>query len=65
MRMDDYRHDDFTWYGPAGIGSTRGVDGFRAYHQGPFLEAFLDRAVEMRVIDVFERLAATPRSLRR
>jgi predicted ester cyclase len=43
MGMDDYWHEDFTWYGPAGIGTTRGVDGFQDYHQGPWLEAFPDR----------------------
>jgi predicted ester cyclase len=43
MGMDDYWHDDFMWYGPAGIGTTRGIDGFQTYHQGPFLEAFPDR----------------------
>jgi len=43
MGMDDYWHEDFTWYGPAGIGTTRGIDGFQDYHQGPFLEAFPDR----------------------
>ena len=31
------------WYGPTGIGSTRGLYGFRKYHQRPFLTAFPDR----------------------
>jgi predicted ester cyclase len=43
MEMDEYWHDDFMWYGPAGIGTTRGVDGFQQFHQGPWLEAFPDR----------------------
>jgi predicted ester cyclase len=43
MGMEEYWHDDFMWYGPAGIGTTRGIDGFQEYHQGPFLEAFPDR----------------------
>lgn len=37
---------DFLWYGPAGIGTTRGIDGFRTHHQGPFLTAFPDRVVD-------------------
>jgi predicted ester cyclase len=43
MGMERYWHEDFMWYGPAGIGSTRGIDGFQDFHQGPFLEAFPDR----------------------
>ncbi|SNR66723.1 ester cyclase [Halorubrum vacuolatum] len=43
MRMDQYWHEDFMWYGPAGIGTTRGINGFQEYHQGPFLDAFPDR----------------------
>jgi predicted ester cyclase len=43
MGMERYWHEDFMWYGPAGIGTTRGIDGFQAYHQAPFLEAFPDR----------------------
>jgi len=45
MGMEEYWHEDFAWYGPAGIGSTRGIDGFQEFHQGPFLEAFPDREV--------------------
>lgn len=37
-------HPDFMWYGPAGIGTTRGLEEFRAHHQIPFLEGFPDRA---------------------
>jgi len=43
MGMEEYWHEDFMWYGPAGIGSTRGLNGFREYHQNPFLKAFPDR----------------------
>jgi len=43
MGMERFWHEDFTWYGPAGTGTTRGIDGFQDYHQGPFLEAFPDR----------------------
>lgn len=35
--------ENFLWYGPAGIGSTRAMHGFRAHHQIPFLRAFPDR----------------------
>ncbi|MDT3437163.1 ester cyclase [Haloarcula sp. 1CSR25-25] len=43
MRMEEYWHEDFMWYGPAGIGTTRGIDGFQEFHQGPWLKAFPDR----------------------
>lgn len=33
----------FAWYGPAGIGTTFGLDGFQRHHQIPFLVAFPDR----------------------
>ncbi|WP_435186567.1 ester cyclase [Halobellus sp. EA9] len=45
MGMEEYWHEDFMWYGPAGIGSTRGIDGFQEFHQNPFLQAFPDREV--------------------
>jgi predicted ester cyclase len=45
MGMERYWHEEFMWYGPAGIGTTRGIDGFREYHQNPFLEVFPDREV--------------------
>ena len=54
MGMDEYWHEDFMWYGPAGIGSTRGIDGFQAYHQEPFLEAFPDREADSDDIRVAE-----------
>lgn len=38
-----YWSDDFMWYGPSGIGTTRALKGFRAHHQIPFLRAFPDR----------------------
>ncbi|MDT3437169.1 ester cyclase [Haloarcula sp. 1CSR25-25] len=43
LGMERYWHEDFMWYGPAGTGTTRGIDGFQDFHQGPFLEAFPDR----------------------
>lgn len=43
MRLDHWWHERFSWYGPAGIGTTRGVTGFRNWHQIPFLNAMPDR----------------------
>lgn len=43
MRLDHWWHPRFGWYGPAGIGSSRGVDQFRRFHQIPFLAAMPDR----------------------
>ena len=43
MGMERFWSDDMRWYGPAGIGTTRGLEGFQAQHQGPFLKAFPDR----------------------
>ncbi len=33
------------WYGPGGIGATKGLKGFQKNHQIPFLTAFPDRGV--------------------
>ena len=46
MDHEQYWTPDFLWYGPSGIGTTRGLHGFRAHHQIPFLRAFPDRRVE-------------------
>ncbi|MEX0706683.1 MAG: ester cyclase [Woeseia sp.] len=43
MSHRQYWADDFMWYGPSGIGTTRGINGFEAYHQIPFLKGFPDR----------------------
>ncbi|MEM7342249.1 MAG: ester cyclase [Actinomycetota bacterium] len=43
MRLEHWWHPRFSWYGPAGIGTARGVPGFRHHHQIPFLEAMPDR----------------------
>lgn len=45
IEQEDARHfhPDFLWYGAAGIGTTRGIKGFSAYHGHPFLTAFPDR----------------------
>ena len=44
MKHDQYWTDHFQWYGPSGIGTTRGMAGFRAHHQIPFLTGFPDRS---------------------
>ncbi|MBO0906107.1 ester cyclase [Jiella sonneratiae] len=36
-------HPKMMWYGPAGIGTTRGLEGFVDYHQLPFRTAFPGR----------------------
>ncbi len=33
------------WYGPSGIGTTRGLKGFQNNHQIPFLKGFPDRGI--------------------
>lgn len=35
--------ENMNWFGPAGIGSSRGMRGFRDYHGALFLKAFPDR----------------------
>ena len=43
MEQHKYWTNNFLWYGPAGIGTARGMQGYRAHHQAPFLRAFPDR----------------------
>ncbi|MDG1338854.1 MAG: ester cyclase [Paracoccaceae bacterium] len=43
MRLDAFWHPHCSWYGPAGIGTARGIHGFRKHHQIPFLDAMPDR----------------------
>ena len=42
-RWDRLWHPRCTWYGPGGIGTARGIRGFRDHHQIPFLNAMPDR----------------------
>ena len=42
MNMDRFWTRTMMWYGPGGIGSTRGLDGFMQYHEIPWNEAFPD-----------------------
>jgi predicted ester cyclase len=46
MDMPRFWHPRFNWYGPAGIGSMRGISGFRNWHQIPFLGAMPDRGLD-------------------
>ncbi len=43
MRLGNFWHPRCSWYGPSGIGSCRGISGFRNWHQIPFLNAMPDR----------------------
>lgn len=46
MQLEKYWHPRFNWYGPAGIGTARGIAGFRHWHQIPFLHAMPDRGLD-------------------
>jgi len=41
--VSGFWHPRMNWYGPAGIGTGRGIAGFRHWHQIPFLAAMPDR----------------------
>ncbi len=43
MALDRYWHPHCNWYGPSGIGTARGIQGFRKWHQIPFLAGMPDR----------------------
>ncbi|WP_308916954.1 ester cyclase [Jannaschia sp. LMIT008] len=43
MRLPAFWHPRCAWYGPGGIGTARGIAGFRRHHQIPFLDAMPDR----------------------
>lgn len=46
MNLDQYWHSQVNWYGPAGIGTARGIAGFRHWHQAPFLRGMPDRKLD-------------------
>jgi predicted ester cyclase len=46
MNLEKYWHPRFNWYGPTGIGTARGIAGFRNWHQIPFLRAMPDRKLD-------------------
>jgi predicted ester cyclase len=50
--MERYWHPQMMWYGPTGIGTTRGLQGFLAFHQHPWEEAYPDYVVEPAGINV-------------
>ena len=43
MEMPRFWSDRVNWYGPAGIGTGRGIAGFRNWHQIPFINGMPDR----------------------
>ena len=43
MELERFWHPCMNWYGPSGIGSGRGIAGFRNWHQIPFIKAMPDR----------------------
>jgi predicted ester cyclase len=43
MPQREHWHPRMMWYGPAGIGTTRGLQGFVDHHQLPFRTAFPNR----------------------
>ncbi len=43
MRLEHFWHPRCSWYGPSGIGSARGIEGFRNWHQIPFLNGMPNR----------------------
>jgi len=53
MNLEKYWHPKMNWYGPSGIGSMRGIQGFRNWHQKPFLNAMPDRRGAVTKADVF------------
>lgn len=53
MNLEKYWHPKMLWYGPAGIGTMRGIAGFRHWHQIPFLKAMPDRRGAVTKADTF------------
>ena len=45
MAIERFWHPNMNWYGPCGIGTTRGIAGFQQAHQLDFVMAFPDRDV--------------------
>lgn len=43
MQLERHWHPKMNWYGPAGIGTARGLAAFRHWHQIPFLNGLPDR----------------------
>ncbi|MXU64795.1 ester cyclase [Oceanomicrobium pacificus] len=51
MEMERFWHERMSWYGPSGIGTGRGIGGFRHWHQIPFLNGMPDRGRYVDEID--------------
>ncbi|PRY26093.1 SnoaL-like polyketide cyclase [Aliiruegeria haliotis] len=51
MEMERFWHERMNWYGPSGIGTGRGIAGFRNWHQIPFLSGMPDRGQFVDEID--------------
>lgn len=51
MPQKDHWHPKMMWYGPSGIGTTRGLQGFVDYHQLPFRIAFPNRKGGAQITD--------------
>ncbi len=51
MQLERFWHPRMSWYGPAGIGTARGIKGFRNWHQIPFLNGMPDRGQDLDGID--------------
>lgn len=47
MGLEKYFTEDFIWFGPCGIGTTRGIKGFERDHQKPFLDSVPDRGMDL------------------
>ena len=43
MPQRDHWHERMMWYGPSGVGTTRGLEGFVEFHQAPFRVSFPNR----------------------
>jgi predicted ester cyclase len=43
MNLEKRWHPKMSWYGPSGIGTGRGINGFRNWHQIPFLNGMPNR----------------------
>ena len=51
MPQKQHWHPKMMWYGPSGIGTTRGLDGFVDHHQLPFRQAFPNRKGGAQITD--------------
>ena len=59
MEMPRFWSDRVNWYGPAGIGTARGIAGFRNWHQIPFVNGMPDRGTYVDEITYGKLLSGT------